>query len=80
MKKFVVMKKCVATEPILVEAADEQEALRRVKYGQGRGMLATLQFEGYLPNSLWTVEDIKEQKQQDTEDSDDGTGSNLLCD
>jgi hypothetical protein len=74
--KYVVTKKVVAKEFWFVEANSEEEALLKVSTGGGRTASVNLEFEGYLPQTLWTVKSITEEKGEE----DDGRRSTLLCD
>ena len=57
MKKYIIHRKCVATEFVSIKANSEKEAMDMVEKGEGKAH-ARLEFRGHLPRCCWTAEDI----------------------
>jgi len=59
MKKFVVTKKCYASEFVFVEAENEEEAITKADKGDYTKSMSTLEWNGYLPKDEWLTEELK---------------------
>ena len=57
-EKYVVFKKVIANEFILVEADSPEEAINEVCEGNGTPMNSRLEWNGDLPPNLWQAEHI----------------------
>ncbi len=57
-KKFVVKRRCVAQDFVFVEADHAEEAISRVKQGEGKPQSMLLEMIEPLPISEWETEEL----------------------
>ena len=62
-KKFVVSKKCIANDYVMISAKNEEDAIRQVRNGFGRTMRDSVEFISYTDLIPWQAEDITDEKQ-----------------
>tara|TARA_R100000005_G_C4934175_1_gene161718 strand:- start:203 stop:409 length:207 start_codon:yes stop_codon:yes gene_type:complete len=61
-KKYVVKRKCVAQDFVFVDADHAEEALARVKQGEGKPQSMLLEFVEGLPMTEWEVEELSKAR------------------
>ena len=61
-KKYVVKRKCVAQDFVFVDADHAEEALARVKQGEGKAQSMLLEFVEGLPMTEWEVEELSKAR------------------
>jgi hypothetical protein len=61
MPKFIVTKKEIWDQPVIVEAATEKEALEKVWKGEGETMEESFEYSHTMDSASWSTEEAKDE-------------------
>jgi len=57
---YIVNKRCFANEFVSVKANSKADAIAKAKENEGNTLFGHLEYNGYLPSNMWSVEKMKE--------------------
>jgi len=60
--KYIVKRRCIAQDFVFIEADHAEEAIARVRQGEGKEATITLEMIEPLPISEWDIEELTPQK------------------
>lgn len=59
MRSFIVNLREVHIQPVKIKAKNEQDAIKKVKQGQGDYLEGMLEYSHTLDSDTWTIEHLK---------------------